>query len=126
MSDGGLRSSVEAERTASGKDVTIVAFEGDLDLASLDGFVEAVGAAEEAARLVIDLTRVRFIDSSGIHGVVRARGARREHGLELIVAPDSPVARVLEMSGLTEELDPKSGRDAALDAFERAENGAAP
>ncbi len=116
----GLRSSAEASTTPAGAEATIVAFEGDLDLASVAGFEEAVEEVGEAPRIVIDLSGVRFIDSSGIHRVVRAGAARAERGLhlELVVAPSSAVERVLEISGLRADLDPKADRDSALAALD--------
>ena len=72
---------------------------------------------------------MRFIDSSGIQCVVRARRARldRELAVELVVAPDSAVDRVLAMSGLSEELGAKPDRDAAMAALDGSPaNGAGP
>jgi anti-sigma B factor antagonist len=125
----GLRSRAETSTTPAGAEVTIVAFEGDLDLASVAGFEEAVDGAADAPSVVIDLSGVRFIDSSGIHRVVRVAAARAERGLHLalVVLPSSAVDRVLEISGLRAELDPKADRAsalAALDARGRSETGA--
>lgn len=122
MTQAGLRSSTEAATTRSGGAVTVVVLEGDLDLASLDEFSRAVETADPDGNLVLDLSAVRFIDSSGIHGVVRARGARAEHGcdLVLVVEPGSAVERVFDMSGLSDVLSPKPDRDTALGALEAA------
>lgn len=123
----GLSVSNETATTPAGRQAAIAAFEGDLDLATIPEFEDAVGAGGEAD-LIVDLSGVRFIDSSGIHAVVRAQMARAERrlGIELVVAPDSAVDRVLEMSGLRERLLPKASRDAALAALDPAPaNGAA-
>jgi anti-sigma B factor antagonist len=116
----GLRSSAETSTTPAGAEATVVVFEGDLDLASVTRFEQAVEEVEAAPRIVIDLSGVRFIDSSGIHRVVRAGASRAERGLhlELVVAPSSAVDRVLEVSGLRAELDPKADRDSALAALD--------
>ena len=124
----GLRSSTEPATTPAGSTAAIAAFVGDLDLATIESFEAAVSEAGDAG-LVIDLSGVRFIDSSGIHCVVRARMARadRDLAVELVVAADSAVERVLEMSGLSEELGAKPDRNAALAALDGSPaNGAGP
>ena len=124
----GLRSSTEPATTPGGAAAAVAAFDGDLDLATIESFEEAVGEAGDAG-LVVDLSGVRFIDSSGIHSVVKARAARfaRDLAVELVVAPGSAVERVLEMSGLTGELGAKPDRDSALAALDGSPaNGATP
>lgn len=123
-----LSSVTEEVATRGGGRAMVAAFEGDLDLASVGAFEEVTSAAGGAGDLVVDLSGVRFIDSSGIHAIVRARvaSAERGAGMELVVLPGSPVERVLEISGLREELDPKPDREsslAALDERDRAANG---
>ena len=122
-----LRATTEAATTPGGTEATVVAFEGDLDLATTEGFEETVGEAGDAG-LVIDLGDVRFIDSSGIHCVVRTRLARVERDLrvELVVDPGSAVDRVLEMTGLRDRLSPKADRGAALAALEGPPDAGAP
>jgi anti-anti-sigma factor len=113
----GLNWSVEEAGTSAGESVAVLALEGDLDLASVADFEQAV--AEAAPRLlVLDLSGVRFIDSSGIHAVVRARleRAAADGDLQIAVAPESAVDRVLDMTGLGEELPPHPDRDAAMAA----------
>jgi anti-anti-sigma factor len=115
----GLAIASETATTPGGATVAVAAFDGELDLATIEAFEEAVASVGEGP-IVIDLTAVRFIDSSGIHGIVRARQARAERGVAaaLVVAPRSAVDRVLEMSGLRESLDPKPDRTAALAALD--------
>jgi anti-anti-sigma factor len=117
---GGLVATAGEAATPGGASAAVVAFEGDLDLASLDDFEAATATAGGGRGLVVDMTEVRFIDSSGIHAVVRARRAQAERGgaIELVVAEGSAVDRVLEMSGLNETLDPKPSLDAALAALD--------
>jgi anti-sigma B factor antagonist len=115
----GLNWSVEEADTSSGDTVAVLALKGDLDLASVADFERAI--AEAAPRLlVLDLSGVRFIDSSGIHAVVRARleRASADGDLQIAVAPESAVDRVLEMSGLGDELPPHPDRDTAMAALD--------
>lgn len=119
----GLTWSAQEDGTSTGEPVAVLAFEGDLDLASVADFVRAV--AEAVPRLVVlDLSGVRFIDSSGIHAVVRARLERAsgDGQVQIVVARGSAVERVLEMTGLGEELPPHPDREAAVAAL--ADEGA--
>jgi len=123
----GLRVSTQAATTPAGGEVAILAFEGDLDLATISDFEAAVAGVAGSA-LVVDLGDVRFIDSSGIHAVVRASIAAAERSLRLalVVAPGSAVSRVLEISGLSDQLAAKPAREAALAALDGTPgNGAA-
>lgn len=65
---------------------------------------ELVGALEDGARrLVIDMSRVEFCDSTGISVLLSAmkRSRDKEGDLEL-VAPKPAVTKVLEVTGLDE------------------------
>lgn len=51
--------------------------------------------------ITADLARTKFCDSAGIHAIVRANRQARSRGAELRLAVgQSPVNRVLELSGL--------------------------
>jgi anti-sigma B factor antagonist len=84
-------------------------FEGDLDLASAGLLREeiVVRRSSGATSLVIDLTRVEFIDSVGLSLLVTAFNRAREDGAELSLVLPSHLRRVFEISGLVELLDPK-------------------
>jgi anti-sigma B factor antagonist len=50
---------------------------------------------------VVDLTRTRFCDTSGLHALVGARKrTRAEGGDMLLVAPGAGVLRILAITGL--------------------------
>jgi anti-anti-sigma factor len=57
-------------------------------------------------QLVLDLSDVSFMDSTGIRLLLQAREHARRHGAGFVVVrgPD-PVMRVLELVGLDEQLD---------------------
>lgn len=79
---------------------------GELDLATaplLDGEVRQVEAT--AASLVIDLSGVTFMDSSGLRLLVDAHQRSQENGNRLqIIEGSEPVRRVLRLSGLDQQL----------------------
>jgi anti-sigma B factor antagonist len=85
----------------------VVALGGEFDLSSkarVDEEIARVVAADPPA-LVIDLSGLTFIDSSGIHSLVVTLRRCREEGRALYVVPGSPgVQRVLALCGLEQRL----------------------
>jgi anti-anti-sigma factor len=77
---------------------------GELDLGNAARVGEALGARTEApAAVVIALSEVTFIDSTGVRELLEARRLSEESGGRLaLLAPSRPVQRVLELSQLIE------------------------
>jgi anti-sigma B factor antagonist len=79
-----------------------LALTGDLDVTSATRFTEAVEFAVwgTAGAFVLDLTDVNFLDSSGLHALLRARAllAREDRPLALL-APPGTARRVLDLAG---------------------------
>ncbi|WP_190081652.1 STAS domain-containing protein [Streptomyces longisporoflavus] len=88
-------------------DVTVLTLAGEIDLDTsvhVRQALEAVGAP--GARVVIDLRRVTFIDSSGINVFIAGHRALTEVGGRLRLAgPAEPVARTLEIVGIDTLVD---------------------
>lgn len=117
--DGSLKVAVERESAGTGE-VTVVVLDGDFDLPSVEIFDEAFErVGTDAAPVVVDTTGVRFIDSSGLNALARSRETAQSAGfpLTIVVAASSAVDRVLDVSGLTDVLDPAPDRAAALAAL---------
>jgi anti-sigma B factor antagonist/stage II sporulation protein AA (anti-sigma F factor antagonist) len=81
--------------------VVIARVTGELDIAeaAVTGDRVTEGFPSEARGLVVDFTRLEFIDSSGIamlFQLVRQLSARRQE-LHVVAVPGGPVARVLEI-----------------------------
>ena len=84
---------------------TVVRLSGEIDLSN----AEALGAAAEGAvsnrarGLVLDLSEVTFLDSTGLRLVFRlARRLRdRQQALRLVVPDGARIARLLTLSGVT-------------------------
>jgi len=90
-------------RTSHPDERTVVLhLEGDLDLVSLDRFEEAWRAAlaDGPTSLVLDLEALRFIDSTGLRGLLEVRDAAGGDGRVVLRSPGPPVLRVLELTGL--------------------------
>jgi anti-sigma B factor antagonist len=83
-----------------------VSVAGDIDLATAATFAATgVGFAREhrPGTLYLDLSRVSFIDSTGIGALVEIKNAADGEGVRLVVADPSPrVVEVLELTGMTD------------------------
>ena len=84
----------------------VVYLVGELDLAVRDLLVDALTQASDMRqRLVIDLSRTTFIDSTGLKALVDLWRRRRTAGLELVLREPSPVVmRTLQLAGLADVL----------------------
>lgn len=88
--------------------VPVVHVSGDVDVTAAPALREAIDAvvAEGHRRLVLDLTEVTFIDSTGLGVVVgRLKGLRREGGSLVVAAAHERVLRVLAITGLDTVLE---------------------
>src|SRR5919106_5612983 len=77
---------------------------GEIDMSTISTFDQAVSYAldETSDRVMIDLSAVDFMDSSGLNALVRARNAMDDRGLHLVISGVSDqVGRLFEVSGLT-------------------------
>ena len=114
-----LRSEVERTRV-DGVVIATVAFDGDLDLPSVETFREAVseGAVGGADGVVLDLAGLRFIDSSGIHALLKVWRELEASGQRsiLVVESGSNAERVLVITGLLKHFSSAPDRAAAVDA----------
>ncbi|MDH6622523.1 anti-anti-sigma factor [Streptomyces sp. LBL] len=82
--------------------VTVLSGHGEIDSGSAPVLRDALPPADQSAgpRIVIDLSRVTFMDSSGINALVSAHQSVRESGrLQLADVQDS-VMRTLQPAGL--------------------------
>jgi anti-anti-sigma factor len=84
--------------------VTIV---GEIDMATAPELARAIDAVPDTAdRVVVALTEVTFLDSSGLNALVRShRGlAKREVGFRIVSPADHVVRRVFEITQLEAQL----------------------
>lgn len=101
MSDGATldisRSQVEG--------VDVVMVEGEVDLTNADGVHDAV-VATSAPTVVLDLTAVAYLDSSGIRAIDQASRhvAGEERTLLIVSPPETPADWTLRVAGFTREI----------------------
>ncbi|MGH9166404.1 MAG: STAS domain-containing protein [Acidimicrobiia bacterium] len=92
----------EAEVALRG-DTAVVAPIGELDLATVERFRQAASAAaRQAPTVVLDLRRLSFIDSSGLHAIVDLDA---QAGRLIVVRGPQAVQRVFQITTLDKRLE---------------------
>jgi len=74
---------------------------GELDLQTAPELEETLGrTAREAREVVLDLSEVTFVDSTGISLIVQTDAESRQDGFGLAMTVSPPVLRVLRLCDL--------------------------
>lgn len=111
----------EVRNETAGEAVEIVVLQGEHDLGTVPQVREALAAASAGGKsLLVDLSSATFVDSSILGALLEARRSAVEAGRGFAVACSGdaePVRRVLEVTGLADELPVHSTREAALAAL---------
>lgn len=91
-----------AVERSNGADRITVTVRGDVDLGTVDALGQALDqATREGGQVVIDMTDVTFLDSTGVRVLVEAyRSAQRHGGVLYVRGARHWVARVLEVTGV--------------------------
>jgi anti-sigma B factor antagonist len=81
---------------------SIVAFTGEVDLESSPAAREVLlKCLESTSKVIVDLSEVTYIDSSGVASLVEALQAAKKNGSQFSLAATSePTRRVLELARL--------------------------
>lgn len=94
-----------------GQDVQLrLALVGELDVATADDLGSRLRRlAQDGYSVTLDLTRLEFIDSSGLRELITALGESRRDGWQLSIGTEMThqVARVIELSGVRPLLWPE-------------------
>jgi anti-sigma B factor antagonist len=89
-------------------DVAVVALTGELDVAGaslLEHELDRIAADHDASSLVLDLSGLDFMDSTGLRLVVLADERARSEGRRLVLVRGRPdVQRVFEITRMTDRL----------------------
>jgi anti-sigma B factor antagonist len=97
-----------------------IAISGELDVETAPQLAEEVEVAvwSTVGAFVLDLTELTFLDSSGLHALLRARAylAREDRSLVLI-CPPGPARRVLDLASVLDTFVVYPSADAAADAL---------
>ena len=81
---------------------SVVAFTGEVDLESSPAAREILlKCLESTSKVIVDLSKVSYIDSSGVASLVEALQAAKKNGSQFALAAVSePTRRVLELARL--------------------------
>jgi anti-anti-sigma factor len=99
--------------------VQVVRLEGELDKLAIERARSRLDPLVAAGKLVVDLDRVTFIDSAGLHalfGLARTPGSQGP-GVAIAVADSSPTARVIALVHLGDVLPVRTTVDEAVSAL---------
>lgn len=85
-------------------DTAIVAVDGAIDVSNVEQLDYQVIAAVDSAdtiSVLVDLSGVTFMDSSGINSLLKGRRRADAHGTQFhVTGAEGPVRRVLELTGV--------------------------
>jgi anti-anti-sigma factor len=83
----------------------VVRLVGDFDMTNRAELVHCFHLYKAGDRVVVDLSDVTFLDSSGVNALVQTMA----RGVVLVRGPLSPIAkRVLELTGVIQLMEPAS------------------
>ena len=89
----------------------VIALEGELEMANVAAIESELSQVEagDCRQIVLDLRRLSFLDSTGIHVLMNAHARATATGRPLAVVIDNgPVRRVLDVSGALSILPTKA------------------
>jgi stage II sporulation protein AA (anti-sigma F factor antagonist) len=96
----------------------VVEISGELDLFTAPAFRERVDRALSAdgpRNLVLELSQLSFVDSSGLGAILgRYKVVTQLGGRMILVCPQPQVQRIFALSGLFKIMDPAQNVDQAL------------
>jgi anti-sigma B factor antagonist len=103
-------------------DLTVVTLSGELDIYTVGRFREDVQDLEPAStRIIIDLSDVTLVDSSGLGALVSLLNRSREGDGQLgLVCPQRRLRRVFEIAGLRRAFTFGDDYEAVVGALEDA------
>jgi anti-sigma B factor antagonist len=115
----------EVRSEAAGEGVIVVVLNGEHDLGTVPNVKDALaGAAADGKAVLVDLCTATFVDSSILGALLEARRTAVDNDRGFAVACSGeaePVRRVLEVTGLADELPVHPTREAALAALDAQE-----
>jgi anti-sigma B factor antagonist len=114
--------------THTAGECVILTLAGELDVTNADEAEEAVGVAWQGSpsSLVFDLSRLTFMDSTGVRVLIRARRrATERQGIVALTGLTPSVSRIVELTGLNQAFAIHPTLDAALLALSASDGAIA-
>src|SRR5579871_5112618 len=119
MSHDALSVDIKSEH---GGDAIVYRLRGSLDFATSPSLRAAlIEAADEGKHdIVVDLSQLEFLDSSGLGAIIGAhRRALEQGGCVRLIVSEGPIQRLLTITGLMSILSVYASLDAALNDRDR-------
>lgn len=110
----------EIERLVVDEELVLVVIAGELDLADEPKADLAVDFVVSLAppKVLVDLTPCEFVDATGLRILLQAQRRIRQAGSRIVFAGPSPqVRRILDLTGVDEQLALAEDRDRGLAAL---------
>ena len=88
-------------RESAGEPYTLIAVTGEADITNRDDLRGVLDeeVTQQPATLILDLSGLRFMDSSALHVILHAnRALDRQGGVMALVAPQEAVAKMLMLT----------------------------
>ena len=89
-------------------DSTVISLSGELDIATADRLTKALDGISigPAGLLVVDLSSIQFMDSTGLRLLITANRKASESGYKFaVVTGDSPAKRVFELTKMNDHIN---------------------
>jgi anti-sigma B factor antagonist len=106
--------------------IQIVSVSGEVDFYSAHRLRELIWRARrqtggDPPRMVVDLSKVEFIDTAGLEVLLEEWNASRQfNGRMCLVAQQGPITRLVEITGLSELFDLYAELEAAVESHVRS------
>jgi anti-sigma B factor antagonist len=93
----------------SAGDAVVVRLKGEFDVSAESLFSRAItdGVMQDGyLTVIVDLSELSFLDSTGLHALLRARDVARGRGMRLVVSrPQPAIRRVMDLAGVGNEFE---------------------
>ncbi len=108
-----MNQQLKIDRSTMGE-YTVLDVIGEIDLATAPHFEEQVASVALGTPLVVDMSNVTFMDSTGLRVLIGAHERAEENGGRLaIVVTEGPVTKLLNITGVAEWLNVYPTRSSA-------------
>ena len=101
---------------------------GEVDLANVVRLKQAIQPALRNCRnVILDLSHLRYMDSTGLYVLADAHKASQHHNCQLVVVGASPtITKIMRIFGLDGQAPLVSSLDEAIDTLRSGSSGTAP
>jgi anti-sigma B factor antagonist len=104
-------------------DVVVASVRGEIDLSNAGDLGDAIRRrlTNEALALVLELTEVEYLDSSGIHLIYELHDRLRNRGqdIRVVIAPGAVIGEALRLADVPRAIGAAESVEAALESLRK-------